>query len=69
MKITEKVEVYCPSGFYCIKNGKNKCLRCKKEENEHYCEVFYPFLDTDSEGNVLKCEQCLLAERKARIND
>lgn len=65
MTITTKVTYDCPSGFYCW-NGKNKCIRLKFESNRPYCELFFPFLDDDSNGNVLKCEKCLLAERKAR---
>ena len=38
-----------------------------EQNNRPYCEVFYPYLETDSNGNVLKDEKCLLAERKARI--
>lgn len=67
MKITEKIELYCPSGFYCMRNAKNQCPRLRLESNRPYCEIFYPFLETDTDGNVLKCEQCLLAERKARL--
>lgn len=65
MEITEKISLYCPSGFYCKRN-KNKCPRLHFENDRPYCEIFYPFLDTDSKGNVLKCEACLLAELKAR---
>lgn len=68
MKITEKVELYCPSGFYCMRNGRNKCPRLRFQNNKGYCEIFNPFLDTDKDGNVLKCERCLLAERKARAD-
>lgn len=66
MKITAKVDVYCPSGFYCVRNGKNKCGRMNYQANRPYCEIYYPFLSTDSNGNVLKCEECLLAEREER---
>lgn len=67
MKIKTTVEIHCDSGFYCMKNGHTKCCRIGKLENgKPYCEVFYQFLDTDSNGNILKCEACLLAERKAR---
>ena len=70
MKITAKIDVHCPSGFYCKKAGNpNKCGRLNYTEcNRPYCEVFYPFVETDSAGNVLKCEECLLAERKERLN-
>ena len=69
MKITETVDLYCPSGFYCMRNAKNKCSRLHFENNKPYCEIFYPFLETDSKGNVIKCENCLLAERKARVKE
>jgi hypothetical protein len=67
MKITENIELYCPKGFYCMRNCNNKCPRLRFENNIPLCEVFYPFLETDSNGNVIKDERCLLAERKARI--
>ena len=67
MKIQTTVDVYCQSGFYCMKNGKKLCGRIEFNSNRPYCEVFYPFLDTDRNGNVLKCEACLLAEREARL--
>lgn len=69
MKITANVDVYCASGFYCQRNGEKKCARLTFDHsnNRPYCEVFYPFLETDRNGNVLKCEQCLLAERKERL--
>lgn len=69
MKITAKFDLYCPSGFYCMRNANNKCARLRFENNRPYCEVFYPFLDSDSKGNVLKCEDCLLAERQARMKE
>ena len=68
MIIKTEINLYCPSGFYCLTNSK-KCLRIGMQNERPYCEVFYPFLDTDSKGNVLKCEQCLLAEREARCKD
>lgn len=67
MKITAKIDVYCASGFYCMRNGEKKCARLVLNNNRPYCEVFYPFLDTDRYGNILKCEACLLAERKERL--
>lgn len=67
MRIKETIDLYCPSGFYCMRNGRNKCSRMGEQNNRPYCEVFYPYLETDSNGNVLKDEKCLLAERKARI--
>lgn len=66
MKIETTIEIYCPSGFYCTRNGEKKCSRINFEGVRPYCEVFYPFLETDSHGNVLKTEQCLLAERNVR---
>ncbi|MBP1562060.1 MAG: hypothetical protein J6C96_12575 [Oscillospiraceae bacterium] len=68
MKITETIDLDCPSGFYCMNNQK-KCSRINTQGNKPYCEIFYPFLDTDSNGKIIKCEKCLLAERKARINE
>lgn len=67
MKITAKVEVYCASGFYCAKNGDRKCSKMRYEGNRPYCDLFYPYLATDKDGNVLKCESCLLAEREERL--
>jgi hypothetical protein len=68
MNIKTEINLYCPSGFYCMRNA-TKCSRIGTQSNRPYCEVFYPFLDTDSNGNILKCEDCLLAERKARCNE
>lgn len=68
MKITENINLYCPSGFYC-KRGNSKCCRIGTQSGKPYCEVFYPFLETDSKGNILKTENCLLAERKARLKE
>ena len=68
MKIKETVDLMCPNGFYC-KKGKSKCPRIGMQSGKPYCEVFYPFLETDSRGNILKDEKCLLAERKARIKE
>ena len=68
MKITAKVDVWCPSGFYCMKNGKNSCYRLRFEHDRQSCRVFNLFLKTDRHGNVLKCEECLMAEREAKIN-
>ena len=68
MRITENIDLYCPSGFYC-KKSKQKCPRIGTQSGKPYCEVFYPFLETDSKGNILKDEKCLLAERKARIKE
>ena len=69
MKITAKVDIYCASGFYCMRNCEKKCSRLHFENNQPYCEVFYPFLKTDRNGNVLKCEACLLAEREQRLKE
>lgn len=66
MIIKTEINLWCPSGFYCMRNGKNKCCRLGSQNGRPCCEVFYPFLQADSSGNVLKCEDCLLAERKAR---
>lgn len=68
MKITESIDLRCPSGFYC-KKGTYKCCRIGTQSGKPYCEVFYPFLETDSKGNILKDEKCLLAERKARCKE
>lgn len=69
MKITKTFEITTPSGFYCKKNGANHCYKLNENEgNFPYCEMFSPYLDSDSSGNILKCKECLLAEREARIN-
>lgn len=68
MIIKTEINLSCPSGFYCLTNSK-KCARIGMQNGRSYCKVFYPFLDTDSKGNVLKCEQCLLAEREARCKE
>ena len=69
MKIKETINLMCPKGFYCMRNARNVCPRLKFQSNRPYCEVFYPFLQTDRNGNVLKDEKCLLAERKARLEE
>lgn len=69
MNIKTEIDLYCPSGFYCMRNAKNKCGRLNFQNNRPYCEIFIPFLETDSNGNVLKCEDCLLAEREARCKE
>lgn len=69
MKIKVTTDIYCPSGFYCMKNCNNKCGRLNFQNNRPYCEFFNPLLETDRHGNVLKCHECLLAERKARIKE
>lgn len=68
MKITENIDLRCLNGFYC-KKGKSKCCRIGTQSGKPYCEVFYPFLEMDSKGNILKDERCLLAERKARLQE
>lgn len=68
MIIKTEIKQYTPSGFYCTKNGVKKCGRMDVDNNRPYCELFYPFLDVDSHGNVLKCEKCLLEERNVRKN-
>ena len=67
MNILAKVNEDVPSGFYC-KKGKKHCLRIRQENGRPYCELFYPFLEEDSEGNIVKCEKCLLAESTERVN-
>ena len=67
MKLTAKVDFYCASGFYCKRNGNRLYGRLHEEDNRPYCELFIPFLETDSAGNVLKCEDCLLLERETRV--
>lgn len=67
MNILANVNESVPSGFYCQK-GKKRCLRMKRENQRPYCELFYPYLEEDSEGKVVKCEKCLLAERTERVN-
>ena len=67
MRIKTTIELFCGSGFYCSRNGSKKCGRIGKfKDGTPYCEVFYPILETDSQGNILKCEACLMAERSAR---
>lgn len=66
MRFKTTVEVNCASGFYCYRNGHRLCARLNSETPRPYCELFYPFLNVDSNGNILKCEKCLLAEREAR---
>ena len=69
MKIHADIDWYVPTGFYCVKDGKNKCSRLNVYgTGQCYCELFYPILEKDYSGNVLKCDKCLLAERKARLN-
>ncbi len=67
MDICVQIDASVPSGFYCEK-GKKRCYRLNKDSayKSPYCELFYPFLAVDSEGKILKCEKCLLAEREAR---
>ncbi len=68
MKITTKVDVDCASGFYCRRNGVTKCARLKFEDNARpYCEIFYFYLETDRNENILKTQACLLAEREERL--
>lgn len=67
MVINVEIQQWVPSGFYC----KN-CLRKSYYDNggapghRVYCELFKPFLEIDSKGNVLKCKSCLIAELKER---
>ena len=68
MRIKENIDLMCPNGFYCKKN-RYKCPRLSFQNDRPYCEIFYPFLETDSNGNVVKAERCLLAERKARLQE
>ena len=69
MTIKANIDLMCPKGFYCMKNASNKCPRLNFQNNKPYCEVFYPFLETDSSGNVIKDNRCLLAEREARLKE
>ena len=69
MKIKTNIDLMCPKGFYCMKNASNKCPRLSFQNNRPYCKVFYPFLETDSNGNVIKDTRCLLAEREARLQE
>lgn len=69
VKITDKIDLMCPTGFYCMKDGKRKCPRLEYQNNRPYCAVYYPFLDTDKEGNPLKDDRCLLAEKQARMKE
>lgn len=47
MKITTTVNIYCEIGFYCMRNGNKRCERLNFHNNLPYCEIFYPFLETD----------------------
>ncbi len=69
MEIKDTISLYCPKGFYCMQNAKNKCPRLAFNNNRPYCEIYHPWLKTDSNGNVLKTEKCLSAERKARLEE
>lgn len=62
MKIKTEIEYYCPAGHYC-KRGKAVCSNIEYDERIAYCKLFSWALLKDSEGNLLKCECCLLAER------
>lgn len=68
MKIKDEIDLMCPNGFYCLK-GKTRCCRLEYQNNRPYCPVYYPFLAVDGNGNVLKDERCLLAEREARCKE
>ena len=68
MRIKAQIDIYCPSGFYC-KTSSSKCTKLRYEDMHGarpFCDVFYPYLNKDSKGKILKCEQCLLAEREER---
>lgn len=52
-----------------MKDGKRKCPRLEYQSNRPCCAVYYPFLDTDKEGNPLKDDRCLLAEKQARMKE
>lgn len=66
MKIKTEIEYDCPSGFYCNK-GKSRCYRMYYENDKYaVCSVFNRYLDVDSNKNIIKCDDCVLAERSAR---
>lgn len=69
MNIVDTISLYCPKGFYCMRNANNKCPRLAFNNKRPYCEIYRPWLETDSSGNVLKTEKCLSAERKARLKE
>lgn len=68
MRITENIDLMCQVDF-TAREEKTKCPHIGTQSGRPYCEVFYPFLETDSKGNILKDEKCLLAERKARCKE
>lgn len=65
MKIRQTFEIDCPAGFYC-KKGRSKCSKINYQNGLSYCELSNLFLDKDSKGNIIKCDKCLLAEKRAR---
>ena len=68
VEIKTEVNLLCPKGFYC-RRGERGCIRIGEDHKVPYCEVFRWALKKDSKGNIIKCEQCLLAEREARIKE
>ena len=62
MKIKTEITYWCPHGFYC----KN-CFRIDEYEFGTYCNLYGPRLEKNANGNLLKCKECLLAEREQRI--
>lgn len=67
MDIYANVKLFCPEGFYC-KNKTRYCPRLLDNGGGIYeCSVFVRFLKSDSKGNVIKCSECVEAERNARI--
>lgn len=68
MRIKVEIEYDCPNGFYCRK-GKAKCYRMEFDKNENvFCSVYNRFLNNDSKGNVIKCDECLIAEKEERLS-
>ena len=68
MKIKAEVTACVSNGFYCKLNGKTICYYLKSKDNlPPSCNLFNLFLKVDSKGNILKCEDCLLAEREAKL--
>lgn len=67
MQITTNISTYSPSGFYCQKVKRCPRLDFEERTKKPFCSLFFPYLETDKSGNILKCEECLLAERRARI--
>lgn len=60
-------EIYVPPGMYC--QNRELCgfigMTDWLKTNMLYCSLFSTVLEEAAKGKQLKCEQCLLATRKA----